>query len=165
MMDQDDPEKRLADLERQHAEAVERPRVDPKRKLDPKRKRLAHLLLIFMAVVPPAIFLTSGAYDSYAYHVGTPATATKVHCERAGRGIGCYGEWSVGGESSSGTIEGISHSDGSSLNVHVHDGTAYTAGAGLREFRLVAIAVGFYIIVGAAIVWALVSRRRAARRR
>jgi hypothetical protein len=153
----DDPEKRVADPERQHAKAVWRRQRD----LSPAQKRLVLVLIIFGAVTLPAILLCQGVYDTYAYSVGTPATATNIHCEQ-GKGVSCYGDWSIGGE---GTIEGIRHSDGSSLNVHVHDGTAYTPDAARRNFTFLAVVLGFYLLFAAMVVTGLVRqrRRRAAR--
>jgi hypothetical protein len=172
-MDQDDAEKRWgADLEHEPAEAVEQPRRErPPRRGEvmaewaQQNKLLAVLLCILVLGAIVGIPLFQGAYGVYAYHVGTPTTATDIHCVNYTRGgPSCTGMWSVGGESNTGTIEGASHGDGSPLNVHVHDGTAYTAGAGRRPFRVVAIMVGCYIaIFGFAIGWAIVSGRRDAR--
>jgi hypothetical protein len=78
-------------------------------------------------------------YFGYGYWVGTPATATVGHCELGGLLKGwadnsaryCDGYWSTGGQSRSGPIRPAfwSHdafrASGSSLDVHVNDGTAY----------------------------------------
>jgi hypothetical protein len=74
----DDPDKRVADPERQHAKAVWRRQRD----LSPAQKRLVLVLIISMAVTLPAIFLGQGVYDTHAYSVGAPATATNIHCEQ-----------------------------------------------------------------------------------
>jgi hypothetical protein len=158
LMEQDDPEKRVADLQRQDVKTA----GPPRRELSPGRKRLALVLIIFSAVSLPGIFLAKGVYGIHAYSVGTPASATHVHCEHAGRGVSCYGEWNVAGEPPSGTIEGITDSDGSSLNVHVHNGTAYTAGTARRNFTIMAMILGVYLIPAAGITVGLVQRRRAA---
>jgi hypothetical protein len=168
-MDQHEPEKRIADLERQQADAAGQPRCDPARSPNrgsPERadwgqqpplwKRLV-ISLVLLAL--PLITLGFGAYHSHAYHVGTPTTATNVHCISHARfPQSCTGTWSVGGESYTGPIMGADR-DGSSLDVHVHDGTAYTADAGPNTFLKGTI---FLILVSVVIVvnWARWQARR-----
>jgi hypothetical protein len=78
-------------------------------------------------------------YFSYGYWLGTPATATVGHCELGGLLHGwaedsaryCDGTWSASGQSQTGPIRPafFSHdgyrASGSSLDVRLHDGTAY----------------------------------------
>lgn len=72
-------------------------------------------------------------YPAYQYEVGTRTTATVVRCEESRakvRLITCTGTWTVNGQSQSGPIDDGFDKNlaaGSSLAVHVKDGTAYTA--------------------------------------
>jgi hypothetical protein len=148
LMDQDDPEKRIAELERQHTEAAGQARRDQALHLNPdsphkegrSQKRWSGvvrsvLVLVAVTLVP----FGAGEYEFHAYRVGTPTTATNVHCVRGSRTLQCTGAWSVGGESHSGKIIGVRHFDGSTLDVRVRGDTAYTPDAGHRSFQLATI--------------------------
>jgi hypothetical protein len=76
-----------------------------------------------------------GVYDVHGYRVGTPTTATVVDCSGAGNkhsAVFCTGQWSVDGKSYTGRIAGDSKGihTGSSLDVRVRGGSAYTATSG-----------------------------------
>jgi hypothetical protein len=129
-MDEDDPAKRIADLERQHADAVGQPRQDPAR--SPKRgspgkaglgRRLLVGLLVALATM---IFFAIAVYDAYAYYAGTPTTATNIVCTGSQRHQTCTGTWSLGGKSYTGEVRGGADRDGSS-DVRVRGHTAFTA--------------------------------------
>jgi hypothetical protein len=81
-----------------------------------------------------------GAHDFYQYRVGTPTTATVAgDCTKVtGGGKNCPGTWSIDGVSHSGQIKtGFrTPSAGSSLDVRVSGGTAYTADESLQPFAL-----------------------------
>jgi Protein of unknown function (DUF2510) len=93
---------------------------------------------ILLLVAPIAIVLICLFFigwqirDIYEYHVGTTTTATIDRCTTHGKSETCYGTWSVDGRSQSGPIHGAGNNDrtGTTLDVHVSDGTAYTAAAG-----------------------------------
>jgi hypothetical protein len=55
---------------------------------------------------------------------GAALPATVVRCETGPKTSGCYGTWSVGGQPQTGVIHGSSGPVGSSVDVHVRDGTA-----------------------------------------
>jgi hypothetical protein len=95
-----------------------------------------------------------GAHDFNQYRVGTPTTATVTQCTLGGRGGHCEGTWSIGGVSQHGNIK---HGQfvraptvGSTLDVRVGGGTAYTAGASLPGFGI-GVLLGGPIVV--AFVW------------
>jgi hypothetical protein len=104
-------------------------------------------------------------YFSYGYWLGTPATATVGHCELGGLLQGwaedsaryCDGTWSVDGQSQNGPIRPAfwSHdgykASGSSLDVHVSEGTAYRW---FGTYFYIGIIVGPILIIwGAANFW------------
>ena len=128
-MDQDDPEKRVADLERQLGEQhvsdlppAQPPQPQPANAAPEtgNGSRMAARTSSLATGVWMGIFLVAFgvgglayvAYYSYGYWVGTPATATVDHCESGGLlggwGQGsstyCNGTWSVGGQSQNGPI-------------------------------------------------------------
>ncbi len=106
-----------------------------------KRRRVEWAILpcaILMAVFSLAAFGV-GVYDVYGYRVGTPMTATVLSCHRNGNKhtpLYCTGQWSLGGKSYTGRIEGDSkgYHVGSSLDVRVRGGSAYTATSGNMWF-------------------------------
>jgi hypothetical protein len=94
---------------------------------------IAALLLVTIPFLYVGLFinLRSSARDFYEYRVGTPTTATIDHWDSDSRGTATkfYGRWSIGGVSQIGPIEGEIVGDpkaGSSVDVHVRGGTAYT---------------------------------------
>jgi hypothetical protein len=153
LMEQDDPEKRVADLERQQAEAGGQGRRDQARHMNQASPGKAgrHLPGGIAVAILGLIWIGFGAYQSYAYHTGTPTTATDIHCTRHSRGPDrCTGTWSVSGEPYTGLIIG-----GGVENVRVHGDTAYTAHAGRNNFIKGNVALAF----GAcSIGWALWQR-------
>jgi hypothetical protein len=170
-MDQDDPEERVAELERQHVEAAGQARRDQARHLDQdspekagrdKRSRQWTRVAIFM--IPFGLmFFGFGACNFHAYHVGTPTTATNVHCVQSSSTIvhrssttSCTGTWSIDGQSHTGAVVG-SFRDGSSLDVRVHDDIAYTGTGNPTLFQIGAI----FLIVGSVMLGVKWARRRA----
>ena len=106
-------------------------------------------------------FLSFSARQFYGYQVGTPTTATGIECRDGAPDShtsddpvsiysltlseGCTATWSVGGQSQTGPIVGVQHL-GSSLDVHVTGGTAFTTPlAGWFFFGH--ILFGFWLIV------------------
>jgi Protein of unknown function (DUF2510) len=116
---------------------------------------------LFGLVGMPLLLFGTGAYDSYAYGVGTPTTATNVHCIKYSRGsLSCTGTWRVGGKSYTGPIMGA-YGNESSLDVHVHGGTAYTARAGRHDFIAGTLIVATLTVFFALARW--LGRRRTGR--
>jgi hypothetical protein len=129
-------------------------------------------LLAFVGLVVSLLMFAVGAYDAYAYRVGTPTTATIEQCTQAGNGSdqNCTATWSVGGTSHTGPIDtgGQGYPQGSSLNVHVHRGSAYTAAAASTNFwagAAIAVLTLMLTAVVVLVVWWLrrVDRNSAAR--
>jgi hypothetical protein len=203
-MDDDDPEKRIANLERQLGEArvagdganlgfqqgafapppragfpappspqamaypgpgsspgyLEAAGVGPPPKFGPVRRLLRAVarVLAIGGLVVSVVLIGLGAYDSYPYFVGTPATATVGDCRDdnltaaflpAGWSSSCSATWSLGGQSSAGAVVGVlppRHSEGSSIHVRVLGGQAYTLFSGLGN-----LAAGFFTAIAA--IW------------
>jgi hypothetical protein len=101
------------------------------------RRPVRHWFGAIIAAGLGLLLLVWGAHVLNQYRVGTPTTATVTHCS-GGRGGSCAGTWSIGGVPQSGDIEyGFmfsTYSVGSSLDVRVSGGTAYTAHAWLPGF-------------------------------
>jgi hypothetical protein len=181
-MDQDDPEKRIADPEDQLAEP------------HGVKRLIIWAVLVTIGFVWLLNFLFA-AYDSYVYFVGTPTTATMGQCTQGfhlgarhnggarNRGAGqeylrsrvpnavlfrkegCTGTWSVDGASHSGRIVGgdiyRNYLPGDSVDVRVHDGRAYTTnslenGLGILIF-LGVVPVAVLAMFAVYVVWS--SRR------
>jgi hypothetical protein len=156
-VDQDDPEKRMADLERQHAETAGQPQRDQAHRLNwhsPGRPRWGRILkgLVFAGV--PIVIFYSIVSNNLAYRAGTPTTATNVVCvdhhsnsySRYNHDYRtCTGTWSLNGQPHTGEIVNASESGGS-LNVRVRDGTAYTADAVHNTVLYALLAVGGGIV-------------------
>jgi hypothetical protein len=185
-VDQDDPEKRIADLEHQLAEQkriaepgfppppvgwqhpAQTPLVGSQSTANAGSKTgrgrrsmgIGGWLFAIFFVGLGLYFLSFSARQFYGYQVGTPTTATSIHCRY---GVpesspddpvsissltlseGCTAAWSVGGQSQTGPIVGVRHL-GSPLDVHVNGGTAFTAPlAGWFFFGH--IVFGFFLIV------------------
>jgi hypothetical protein len=162
-MDRDDPEERIAELERQQPEAP------------PERRRPGKgmLLVILVCAAVPLYSFGSGAYNFYGYRAGTPTTATVSSCHhnRTGRRGNmfnfveprdCTGTWSIGGVSQTGVIVGGREGflTGSTVDVRVLDGKAYTAKG--TAWRFVA-GLGACAIIAALLLWAMWVRRARAR--
>jgi hypothetical protein len=145
-------------------------------------RRLGAALVAIIAVVFLLVLFGSAAYNFYAYRAGTPTTATiekyNPGCVSNHSGVigtlvdtnplfdflgveSCTGTWSVGGTSQSGPIVGVRsiQPDGSSLDVHVLGGKAYTANS---EMHSLLWASGI-AIPGIAIALILWWRRRTGR--
>jgi hypothetical protein len=128
--------------------------VDSNRKPGPATTIWNGLVIAFVVVGIGFAAVTYGAMTPYGYWVGTPTKASVDHCDRHGdRDNGydlyCTGTWSVRGQSQTGPIEPPFRGDEQNeigarktvLDVHVHDGTAYTAHSVGKEFYL-ALALG-----------------------
>jgi hypothetical protein len=145
-------------------------------------RRLRAALVATIAVLFLLLLFGSAAYNFYAYRAGTPTTATiekyNPGCVSNHSGVidtlvdtnpvfdflgvgSCTGAWSVGGTSQSGPILGVRsiQPDGSSLDVHVLGGKAYTANS---EMHSLLWATGI-AIPGIAIALILWWRRRTGR--
>ena len=124
----------------------------------PRRVEWAFLPLAILMAVLSLVAFGVGVYDVYGYRVGTPTTAKVVDCGRNGSKHSartCRGTWSVGGKSYTGRIAGDSKGFhvGSSLDVRVRGGSAYTAtsanmwfimGTGAGVLAVVAFLVTFF---------------------
>jgi hypothetical protein len=116
--------------------------------------------LTIVGVVVSLLMFGVGAYDFYAYRVGTPTAATIEQCTQVPGGSDqtCTATWSVGGKSHTGAIASGGHGypQGSSQDVHVHGGTAYTADAASTNLwagtGVVVLAV-LLIALAALLVW------------
>src|SRR6516225_7370218 len=156
-MDSDDPEKRIADLEyrsagQTHGADLPPPQPpqpanaapeEPSGSRKPARKSLRTGMWwgIFLVAFGVAGLAYAG-YFSFEYWLGTPTTAKVGDCEMGGLlgrwsedpSLYCNGTWSVAGQSQSGPIRPAFWSNdgyngpGSSLDVHVNDGTGYRLG-------------------------------------
>jgi hypothetical protein len=185
-MAQDDPEKRIADLEHQLADqkrGADLPPAPPPPPADaaPETGSASHKPArkwslptgiwtgIFLVAFGVASLLYAG-YFSYEYWLGTPTTAKVGHCERGGLlprlsqdpSLYCNGTWSIAGQSQNGPIRPAFWSnDGyngrdTSLDVHVNDGIGY---------RLSKYFLYIWLVAPIFVVWGLVSLWRAWRRR
>jgi hypothetical protein len=153
-MDQDDAEKRIADLERQRADSVGQPPDEPARSAkqgSPGKAGWGRRLLIgLLCALFPTIICGIAVYDSYAYYAGTPTTATNIVCTGSHRHQSCTGTWSLAGDSYTGEVRGTADRDGSS-DVRVYGDTAFTAdvvdifpwGAFMVGVIIVSFVVGF----------------------
>lgn len=166
-MDHDGPEEDVPEPGRQHVEAVGRARrnqarnpdwVTPERAARDKLSRQWTTVEIFFTLFG-LMFFGFGACNSYAYHVGTPTTATNIQCVHHSRDTSCTGTWSIDGQTHTGNVAGNVH-EGSSLDVRVHDGIAY-AGTGVTQLSLLGAA---FFIAGSVILGVKWARRRASRR-
>jgi hypothetical protein len=152
-VDQDDPEKRIAELPPASTDYIQPHsgwapglaqgpqfgsrgiRTEANAASETRRglwsvRGIAHLLISIVFVGLGLYFLGDGVRGFYGYQLGTPTTASIDHCEAQSRSRTCYATWSVGGESRTGPIEGGNRWDyriGSSVDVRVSGGTAYTA--------------------------------------
>jgi hypothetical protein len=112
------------------------------------------LVMAFLMVTLGICAVTYGALTPYGYWVGTPTKAAVDHCEYHGSRdngyeMSCTGTWSLRGQSQTGSIKPPFRGDAqngirpgkSVLDVHVHDGTAYTALSVGKGFYL-ALALG-----------------------
>jgi hypothetical protein len=138
-MDRDDPEVRIADLERQQAESR------------PERRRPGKWMLFFILICAafPLYYFGYAAYDLYGYSAGTPTTATVT--------------WSVDGQSHTGGIEGPrgGYQLGSTVDVRVLGDTAFTAVGASWRFLAGSIA----LVIPALLLWYARWIRRARARR
>lgn len=100
----------------------------------PRRFDMLFVFLAIVAAVHSLVTFGIGVYDVYGYLVGTPTTAKVVSCTARNKhsSVTCSGQWSVGGKSYAGRIAGDlkGHHAGSSVDVRVRGGSAYTATAG-----------------------------------
>jgi hypothetical protein len=170
-MDQDDPEKRVADLEHQLADqkcGADLPLTQPPQPANaasatgsdapkPTRigawTRIVAFLGIFCGVGGLMLLRPVLLPDTYGYLLGTPTTATIDHCVlRSGT---CDGRWSLGGVSQTGSIQGVydghDRAVGSQVDVHVRGATAYTA----RYARLIYLTMsgGLFALAMGLVLW------------
>ena len=118
-----------------------------------KRRRVEWAILP-LAIVTTIFSLAAfgmAVHDVYGYRVGTPTTATIVDCHSNGNKhtpVYCTGQWSLGGKSYAGRIEGDSkgHHAGSSLDVRVRGGSAYTATSGKMWF-IIGTGMGVFAVL------------------
>ncbi|ORW45485.1 hypothetical protein AWB90_14880 [Mycobacterium paraense] len=145
-------------------DAEERPAAPPawQPKRDPERRSTGMWWRNLIAAAFAIVGFAWGAHAYYGYHAGTPTTAT-VTQPGGGRGASTKGTWSLNGELQTGDIETGrlfgAPSVGSTIDVRVRGGTAYTASACLPGFGLGVLIAG--PAIGALVVWSY--RKRAAR--
>jgi hypothetical protein len=103
-------------------------------------------------------FAGFAVHTFYAYSVGTPATATVVSCHSSGKSTTCTGTWTINGSTQSGKIDGNGkdYHTGQTLDVHVHDGTAYSRGS-LSSYLWPGL---FFVGFGALAVYGWIRKRR-----
>jgi hypothetical protein len=125
---------------------------------------------LLVATLPAAIALTAigfwlGVTDLHRYSAGTPARATVTYCGVGSRS-NCEATWTIGGVSQTGVINGGfwdgADRVGSSLDVRVNDGEAYTVRSVPIGFALGGGSLALSIGVLVALIWRRVRARRAA---
>jgi hypothetical protein len=91
------------------------------------KSRRKYAIVVAALVVAVTVLAVAGmkGHQVYAYTVGTPTTAQVDYCE-GGRSDSCKGSWTIDGINQYGTIEGAESDVGSTVDVRVHNGTAYT---------------------------------------
>jgi hypothetical protein len=165
LVDQDDPEKRIADLEHQLADqkrGADLPPGQPPQQANTapgtgsgSRKpgfgaQIVRVLAIF-CVVGGLYFLPVGCLN-YTNFLRTQTTATIDHCDND---TTCYGRWSVGGVSQTGQIYGDFHGDhpvGSDVDVHVWRGHAYE-GHPIQAPAILLMSGSFVAIATGVVLW------------
>ncbi len=153
-MDQDDPEKRIADLD-----ASETGSGRGKPPSIGVWTWIGASLFVIFCVLGGLNFVRMGVLPWYEYRVGTPTTATIDHCvsypSRSGGYETCDGRWSVGGVSQTGPIYfGYDERVGPQVDIHVGGGKAYTAYWARPNY--VSIFAGFFAIAsGFAVLWSV----------
>ena len=193
MEQDDDPEKRIAELERLRAQASAGRAVDqpaayrpapqsswpqqpqgwqrpagpsgygppPVPRPLPSRRPRGRFRAVFSTIVLGIMavgFAGLAGHSLYAYGVGAPTKATVVSCHYSGKSRSCTGTWAIDGERRSGKIDGNgkNYEVGSTMDVRVHDGTAYTKRSVLGWLWPAALFVG----VGALGLFLRMRRRR-----
>jgi hypothetical protein len=106
----------------------------------PKSRGIGRWLIAIALVGAGLYFVSFSVRQLYGYELGTPATATAIHCTDGVPGSspgapasaadlklseGCSATWNIGGQSHTGPIVGINHLG--SADVHVNSGTAFVA--------------------------------------
>ena len=103
---------------------------------------------IFCAVIMVLAFVW-GAHEFIRYRTGTPTTATVTQCS-VGRGGHCEGTWTIGGVPQHGNVKhGYIFGAppvGSTMEVRVNGGTAYTWGAGLPQLGFGLLLLGVFVV-------------------
>jgi len=103
---------------------------------------------IFCAVIMVLAFVW-GAHEFIRYRTGTPTTATVTQCS-VGRGGHCEGTWTIGGVPQHGNVKhGYIFGAppvGSTMEVRVNGGTAYTGGAGLPQLGFGLLLLGVFVV-------------------
>jgi hypothetical protein len=187
-MDQDDPEKRIADLERQQGagpaqtqQVGPQPTANTESKTERGRRSfgIGRWLTAIIFVGVGLYFASFSAQQLYGYAVGAPTTATDIHCRYGVPGSGppdrgsaadltlsggCTATWSLDGQSQTGPIVGVNHLG--SADVHVKGGTAFTApfsswffGGHLLALLFVVFGVGQFWDIGRLWSWMKPGRR------
>jgi hypothetical protein len=109
------------------------------------------MVLMTLLIAGLGLYQLRGFWQpAYAYQVGTPATAIIDHCDKSDAPrpiVTCTGSWTVAGETQSGIIDGADQmlDTGSSLDVRVKDGAAYTP-------RSVHMAIFYVIFFGLVLI-------------
>lgn len=167
-MNQDDPEKRIGDLERQLGEqrGADLPPAQPPQEANVapgtgsgSRKpgfwaQIVRVLAIF-CVGGGLYFLAVGCLN-YTNLLRTPRTAATIdYCDNE---TTCYGRWSVGGVAQTGRIYGDLHGDhpvGSQVDVLVWRGRAYAGHPSQAWFILLMAGSAVAIATGVVLWWSL----------
>jgi len=90
------------------------------------RVRAAFSSIIFAVVFLG--FAGFAAHAIYGYSVGKPTTARVVSCHSSGKSRNCTATWTIDGTTQTGKLDSADKNlrTGSTLDVRVYDGTAYT---------------------------------------
>jgi hypothetical protein len=153
LMDQDDSQQHIAEPEAGNDSH------QPGRSRNFTANLWNSLVMTFLMVTLGICAVTYSVLTPYGYWVGTPTKAAVDHCEYKGSQengyeMSCTGTWSVRGQSQTGPIKPPFRGDEqneirpgkSVLDVHVHDGTAYTASSVGKEFYL-SLALGAGVLI------------------
>jgi hypothetical protein len=103
-------------------------------------------------------FLGFGAFELYGYHSGRSTTATNVSCYSKASATSCKGDWTMDEKTYTGRVMGPDSSPpyGSSVDVRVSHGIAFTGAFPMKEF----IWGGFWAVFTIVVLWWPSLRRR-----
>jgi hypothetical protein len=114
--------------------------TEPEQRARRKPMGIGRWLTAIILVGLGVFFISFSVRQLYGYVVGTPTTASDIHCTDGVPGSnpgapgsaadlklsgGCSATWNVAGQPHTGPIVGVNHLG--SAEVHVHNGTAFTA--------------------------------------